>query len=65
MESCHFCLIDKEQLPPETSQTLELMSNNRHQTLELQIITLENIIEELQEKIKRIEMIINKLNCHG
>ena len=60
-----FLFIEKEQLPPETSQTLELRPNSRHQTLELRIITLENIIDELEEKLKKLEIIISKLSYNG
>ena len=58
IESCRFCLIDKEQLPPENSTALEIRLNNIHLTLELRIITLENIIEELQEKSKKLTKFI-------
>ena len=59
-ESCRFCLIDLNQLPPETSQAVR--PPNRFQTLELRLISLENYIDELLEKIKQIEGILAKLN---
>ena len=59
-ESCCFCLIELHQLPPETSQPVR--PNNRFQTLELRLISLENLIDEIQKKIKQLEDIIAKLN---
>ena len=59
-ESCRFCLIEREQLPLETSQTVR--PNNRDQTLELRLISLKNIIDELQKEIKQLEVITSKLN---
>ena len=59
-ESCRFCLIDLHQLPPETSQAVR--PNNRFQTLELRLISLENQIDEILEKIKQIEGMIARLN---
>ena len=61
IESCRFCLINKEQLPPEQSTVLKIRPN-RNQTLELRIITLENIIEELQKKIKMLELILDGIS---
>ena len=58
-ESCHFCLIDLHQLPPETSKVVR--PTNRFQTLELRLISLENQIDEILEKIKQIEGMIAKL----
>ena len=59
-ESCRFCLIDLHQLRPETSQAVR--PNNRFQTLELRLISLENQIDEILEKIKQIEGMIARLN---
>ena len=59
-ESCRFCLIELNQLPPEASQLVR--PNNRFQTLELRLISLENLIDEMQGKIKQLEGIIAKLN---
>ena len=58
-ESCGFCLIDFHQLPPETSQAIR--PPNRFQTLELRLISLENLIDEIQEKLKQLEAMIRKL----
>ena len=60
-ESCHFCLIELHQLPLETSQSAK--PTNRFQTLELRLISLENQIDEILEKLKQIEGILPKL--HG
>ena len=60
-ESCRFCLIDREQLPPKNSTFLEIRPN-RHQTLELRIITLENILEQLTYKIVQLEKMIENIN---
>ena len=60
-ESCRFCLIDLHQSPPETSQVVR--PTNRFQTLELRLISFENQIDEIVEKIKQIEGMIAKL--HG
>ena len=59
-ESCRFYLIELNQLPLETSKLVR--PNNRFQTLELRLISLENLIDEIQEKIKQLEGIIAKLN---
>ena len=59
-ESCRFCLIDLQQLPPEPSQVIR--PPNRFQTLELRLISLENYIDEIFEKLKRIEEVLAKLN---
>ena len=59
-ESCRFCLIDLHQLPPEPSQAIR--PPNRFQTLELRHISLENYIDEIFEKLKRIEEVLAKLN---
>ena len=60
-ESCRFCLIDREQLPPENSTFSEIRPN-RHQTLELRIITLENILQQLTNKIVQLEEMIENIN---
>ena len=50
----------KDQLSPETSQIVR--PNNSHQTLKLRLISLENLIDEIQEKLKQLEVMILKLN---
>lgn len=42
-ESCKFCLIDKHQLPPESS-TSKPPRINRYETLELRILYLQTLI---------------------
>ena len=59
-ESCRFCLIKKDQLPPEISQIVR--PHNKHQTLELRLISFEKLIDEIQEKLKQLEVMILKLN---
>ena len=61
LESCRFCLIDREQLPPENS-TFSETRPNRHQTLEFRIITLENILEQLTDKMAQLVKMIEHIN---
>ena len=61
LESCRFCLIDREQLPPDNITFSEIRPN-RHQTLELRVITLENILEQLTYKIVQLEKMIENIN---
>ena len=60
-ESRRFYLLDREQLPPKNSTFSEIRPN-RHQTLELRIITLENILEQLTDKIVQLEKMIENIN---
>ena len=60
-ESCRFCLVDREQLPPKNS-TFSETRPNIHQTLELRIITLENILEQLTDKMAQLEKMIEHIN---
>ena len=54
LESCKFCLTEKHQLPPESSTSLDIRPN-RHQSIELRIITLKIIIDNLQKQIRKLE----------
>ena len=60
-KSCRFCLIELNQLPPKTSQLAR--PNNRFQTLELRLISLENLLDEIQGKIKQLQELLLKLNA--
>lgn len=53
-ECCKFCLIEKNQLPPESS-FIEHNRINSYETLELRILYLENIVRDLNEKLERLE----------
>ena len=54
LESCRFCLTEKDQLPPEGSTSLDIRPN-KHQTIDLRIIALEYIIDNLQRQIRKLE----------
>ena len=60
-KSCRFCLADRDQLPPENS-TFSETRPNRQQTLELRILTLENILEHLTNKMVQLEKMIEHIN---
>lgn len=53
-ESFKFSLIDKNQLPPESSSA-EFNRINRYETLELRILYLENVIKNLNERLEKLE----------
>ena len=60
-ESCRFCLIDREQLPPENSTFSEIRPN-RHQTLELRIIKQNNtIIQMMVQMYNKIDQIEKRI----
>ena len=62
LESCKFCLIEKNQLPLESSSIPSDNRPNRYQTLEFRIIALENIIDILTEKLTRLEDMVERMN---
>ena len=62
LESCRSCLIEKDQLPLESSSIPSDNRPNRYQTLEFRIIALENIINTLTEKLTRLEDMVEKIN---
>lgn len=53
-ESCKFCLIEKDQLPPE-SFSVKFTRINRYETLELWILYLENVIKNSNEILEKLE----------
>ena len=62
LESCRFCLIEKSQLPPESSSIPSDNRPNRYQTLEFRIIALKNIIGTLTEKLTKFEDMVERIN---
>ena len=52
----------KRSTTPESSTSLDIRSNG-HQIIELRIITLENIIDDLQKKIRKLEDRIERISA--